>query len=1070
MKFQTLLNYFLVTFFLTTGFSLKAQNIHYVKEGGTGDGSSWSNANGNLQAMINASASGDEVWVAKGTYRPTTGTDRNISFSLKNNLAIYGGFTGAETSLGERKWQTNVTILSGDIDQNDGTNFTNNEGNSLHVVYNNSNGMDGTAILDGFTITGGNATSYDGGGGMFNNFNSSPAILNCRFLANRGTRGGGLYNYLCEPTLTNCIFSGNLATEAGGAIYNYTGGSPTITNCTFSANTAPEGGAFYNLYYSIPRLFNCILWGDIGGEIVNGAFTYTYQSNSIVQGGCPFASSCTNVLNQDPLFVGATNLHLQPCSPAIDAGDNNSNPATTDLDGNNRKVNTIDLGAYEYQGTTSATVLYVNAATSAAGDGSSWASAFANLQDALAVANSCSSVQQIWVAKGVYYPDEGGSKIAGDRNASFVLKNGLAIYGGFAGGETSLSQRNLKTNGTTLSGEIQQNANNGDNSYHVVLASNVDNTAVLDGFIVTLGNANEGGQNREEGGGMYNSDNATPTVANCSFVQNGAIANGGGMANRDASPVVTNCSFMQNSAGSEGGGAMNIVSTSSFINCVFYKNSAGVSGGAMQNADASPTLINCTLTQNSALLAGGLYNTYLSLPSLINCILWGDVGGEIGNEIEGHPTLTKCIVQGGCPLDATCNNILDADPLFVNATTGDLHLQPCSPAIDAGSDADNSTIADLDNNTRKADAVNGGGQIDMGAFEFQTDLDADNDGYSNCNNQDCDDNNPAIHATLTWYKDSDGDGYSNGATLTQCTRPTGYKLSTELTSTSGDCNDGDASINPKTLWVLDNDKDGYYFGSPVMQCPSPGPGYVVKATQQGGDCSDNNAGINPGAAEVCGNGIDDNCNGKVDEAGCSACNNAGGLNTTSITANSATLKWTAVANPVQWQVEYKQISTGSKWTTITLAGYLRSFTISSLKANQRYQWHIRAKCGNSWTSFTNTVSFTTPSSTRSIMARENTESLAVAGSIEKADAFNVYPNPTTGQFTIDLQLSDKINGTAKVQIIDITGRSVHTGNEVITNGALQKKLTISSSLASGVYMLKLTAGNNSYLARLIYQK
>jgi hypothetical protein len=164
---------------------------------GTGDGTSWANAFTSLQSALTAAGSYCDIWVASGTYKPTTGSDRNASFQMKNGVAIYGGFTGTEISFNERDWQTNETILSGDLNGDDFITpkgspilITNNSENSYHVVYNSS--VNSTAILDGFTIQGGNATGNwpSVGGGIYNE-SSSPNIANCKIRANSAYMSGG---------------------------------------------------------------------------------------------------------------------------------------------------------------------------------------------------------------------------------------------------------------------------------------------------------------------------------------------------------------------------------------------------------------------------------------------------------------------------------------------------------------------------------------------------------------------------------------------------------------------------------------------------------------------------------------------------------------------------------------------------------------------------------------------------------------------------------------------------------------------------------------------------------------
>ena len=190
---------------------------------------------------------------------------------MKNNLAIYGGFDGVETDLSQRDWKNNVTILSGDLNGDDVINgsgstlsITGNGENSYHVIFNNFNGLDNTAVLDGFTVTGGNANGaslYDRGGGMYNFTASSPTLINCTFYGNSARDGGGMANnapitHAASPTLINCTFSGNKATVSGGAMANFSHSLPVLTNCRFLGNSAVTGGGISNTANG-PTLTNC---------------------------------------------------------------------------------------------------------------------------------------------------------------------------------------------------------------------------------------------------------------------------------------------------------------------------------------------------------------------------------------------------------------------------------------------------------------------------------------------------------------------------------------------------------------------------------------------------------------------------------------------------------------------------------------------------------------------------------------------------------------------------------------------------------------------------------------------
>lgn len=250
--------------------------VWYVNNSANGGntGQSWADAFTDLQAGLMAAQSGDQVWVAKGTYLPTSTTDRTISFALKDGVGVYGGFAGTEALLTDRDIASNLTTLSGDI----GTPGDNSD-NSFHVVT--SSGLTATAVLDGFTITAGAATGSfpdDQGGGMAN-ISSSPTLSNLTFMGNLAhNAGGGMVNSSSSPTLTHVTFNGNSTSNAGGGIYNYSS-SPTLTHVTFNSNSAWEGGGMEN-YSSSPTLTNVTFSSNaVAGS---GGGMYDSSSNSML--------------------------------------------------------------------------------------------------------------------------------------------------------------------------------------------------------------------------------------------------------------------------------------------------------------------------------------------------------------------------------------------------------------------------------------------------------------------------------------------------------------------------------------------------------------------------------------------------------------------------------------------------------------------------------------------------------------------------------------------------------------------------------------------------------------------
>lgn len=348
------------------------------------------------------------------------------------------------------------------------------------------------------------------------------------------------------------------------------------------------------------------------------------------------------------------------------------------------------------QSEAGAVTIFVNSTASGANNGTSWANAYTSLQTALGAAVSGS---EIWVAAGTYRPTA-----TADRTISFALKNGVGVYGGFAGTETLLSQRNPAANVTILSGDIGTGGVATDNSYHVVTSdSTVTATGILDGFTVTAGRADGGADPTDRGGGVY-INQGSPTFVRCNFLGNYAGNRGGGVRVAAGSPSFTDCKFQGNFASSAGAGlSAGSVGSMQVKSCVFSGNNVGNStGGGGIEATDNTTATNCVVAQNSAngivfygggntftnctVTGNGAYGIVLyavGSMAIANSILWGDSTGEVFLSPSTAISISYSDVQGGG--FAGAGNI-DANPLFLGAPA-DLRLGAGSPAVDAGNNA-----------------------------------------------------------------------------------------------------------------------------------------------------------------------------------------------------------------------------------------------------------------------------------------------------------------------------------------------------------------------------------------------
>ncbi|NLH16176.1 MAG: right-handed parallel beta-helix repeat-containing protein [Phycisphaerae bacterium] len=383
------------------------------------------------------------------------------------------------------------------------------------------------------------------------------------------------------------------------------------------------------------------------------------------------------------------------------------------------------------------TIWYVDADAPAGGDGTSWATAFDTIQEAIDAVWGpwvvCTAPNhQIWVRKGTY-------TLTSQINVNAVV----SLYGGFDGSETSLSQRDWESNTTTIHGNDS------------VRCLNITSYCVINGFTIRDGNATTGAGINIDGvlihctmGGGYMS----PAISNCTIRNNVASTAGGGIYILDSDPTISNCIFSSNESdtggaiyhltssptirqcifrnnestapGSLGGGAIGGFSRNftsgtliTITNCLFYNNTSGSWGGAISYNQVYPTITNCTISSNTADIAGGAFhgNSHSEAPKIHNTICWGNSPDELDIVTSNtYLDVSYCDIEGGWT-GAGSNNI-DADPDFSGTTNFRLTLS--SPCIDTASNG-YGPDEDLENRSRPRDGDSDGtATCDMGAYEF----------------------------------------------------------------------------------------------------------------------------------------------------------------------------------------------------------------------------------------------------------------------------------------------------------------------------------------------------------------
>jgi hypothetical protein len=429
-----------------------------------------------------------------------------------------------------------------------------------------------------------------------------------------------------------------------------------------------------------------------------------------------------------------------------------------------------------YTGTPAA-IVHVDDSAPDGGDGATWSTAFRDLQDGLGVAALADSpVTEIRIGAGTYRPDRG----TGSREAAFDLADGVVVRGGYAGfGAPDPDARDVVMYESVLTGDLAGDdgpgfASTEENALHVVVAEYVGSGTRLEGVTIHGGNANVPVSFVGIAPAMLALD-AEHVVADCTFTahqslfsgtlyaygrsmtvercvftdnhagsfgaailtdwrcdmqisdsrfeDNTADVAGGAIAVPVGSPRLDRCSFARNSAQWGGAASMWSGETVTFVSCLFVDNEStpGSGGGAAISCTngSHADIINATFEGNTSATTGGAAFLTFGSGTVVNGIMWGNDP----NQLDGGWTVDHSIVEGGWAGAGSDN--LDADPMFVDAGSGDLHLAAGSPAVDAG-DTDglpSGADTDLDGLARVA-----GDAVDMGAYERPGPGDVDGDG------------------------------------------------------------------------------------------------------------------------------------------------------------------------------------------------------------------------------------------------------------------------------------------------------------------------------------------------------
>ena len=623
MKPFTLLPLFQLITLLIMTYGITAQTI-YVKPDaiGVNDGTTWENAFTDFSVALDSASDGAMLWVAAGVYHPGgSSPDVNSVFTVRQNVSIYGGFAGSEVNLEERDPSVNLTVLSGDINEDDiQDDFSINKmDNTRHVMYVDS--LLNQVIIDGFTIKGGNTTDnananiYDRSGGGIHAL--APVSINqCHLTGNFGRAGGGIYlgNRASSSIITNCLFSSNKTTSRGAGLFALSVSDIQVTECLFSENNTIRGSLCFFTCMDV-NINHCLFEGNInastntasagigsfdninlsitdcdfshnsaylgGAIVINGAQIAQGTLTNVRIEGCTFGENSASQSGGAILCSTIPDILILRCGFISDSAGTGGGiyidqPQNYITDTNDIRIDSC-LFVGNVAGDKGGGALFMRY-TSAKVEHSLFEN---NTTDGL-LDGGGGHVFQNCPGRYVIY-----------RNSTF--RSGRSL--GFGGAATALGvdaqyffeSCNFSNNSSERAGGAVDNSSGAVSVYRNCMFS--DNASV-DGLGGALSLAH---------------DSTRVHVEHSIFIRNQAAGNGGAIAAIEGSNIIEldHCILDSNTSLNGFGGAISIVESGddniaslSINNSIFSFNSSTVQGGALNIADANTHITNCVFSEN----------------------------------------------------------------------------------------------------------------------------------------------------------------------------------------------------------------------------------------------------------------------------------------------------------------------------------------------------------------------------------------------------------------------------------------------------------------------------------------